>query len=71
MDKIGKILLELKSIDSSPKLYLVNHFDMVRNQIDLDSERYLDTMKKLVKDQIQDGYLILKECLSKTTGNDS
>jgi hypothetical protein len=36
---------------------------MVRNQIDLDSERYLDTMKKLVKDQIQDGYLILKECV--------
>jgi hypothetical protein len=63
MDKIGKILLEIKLIDSSPKLYLVNHFDMVRNQIDLDSERYLDTMKKLVKDQIQDWYLILKECV--------
>ena len=53
MDKIGKILLELKSIDSSPKLYLANHFDMVRNLIDLDSERYLSS-KLLIKGQSQD-----------------
>jgi len=63
MEKIGKILFELKSIDSSPKLYLVNHFDMVRNKIDLDTECYLDTIKLLVKDQSKDWHLTLKECV--------
>jgi len=36
---------------------------MVRNKIDLDSERCLDTMKQLVKDQSQDWHLTLKECV--------
>ena len=59
MDKTERIISELNSIDSSPMLYLANHFDMVRNQIDLDSERYLNS-QLLVKDQSQDWYVKLK-----------
>ena len=39
---LQKSFNEMKSIISSPKCFLVQHFDDVRNQIDLECQKYLD-----------------------------
>ena len=36
---------ELKSITNSPKLYLINYFDDIRKQIDIESQIYMNKKK--------------------------
>lgn len=72
MNKLEAILEELKSTVNSPKVYLVNYFDEIRNQIDIDCETYLsrhgleNQARALVQQQeiIGEVDLFLKQCLS-------
>ena len=42
MDKIEGIMSELKSIVDSPRVYIVNHFDGILNQIDFECQIFLN-----------------------------
>lgn len=41
MNKLEKLLNELRLIVNSPKIYLINHFNEIRSQIDLECQIYL------------------------------
>ena len=40
---------EMKSMIASPKCFLIQHFDGVRNQIDLECQKYLGNIKLKLK----------------------
>lgn len=42
MNKFETVLGELKTIVQNPKIYLVNYFDEIRNQIDVECQTYLN-----------------------------
>jgi hypothetical protein len=55
---------ELKLIISSPKLYLINFFDDLRNQIDTESQIYMDEHKleaKLKEEALQRQVVMINE----------
>jgi hypothetical protein len=65
---------EMKSIIASPKFFLIQHFDDVRNKIDLECQKYLDNNeleleskeKAILRQQemIDEVDLFQKECLA-------
>lgn len=82
MKNLIRYLGELKFVLNSPKLYLVDYFDKIRNQIDLDCEIYLNgkieikNREKATQQQeemIKEVDLFEMECLSdlKTRKRDS
>lgn len=78
MNKLEAIFCELKSAVNSPKVHLVNYFDEIRNQIDIDCETYLsrhglaNQTRALVQQQelISEVDLFLRQCLSNVASLD-
>lgn len=74
MDELRKKLNELMLSESSPRLFIVDYFDAIRNQIDIECENYLskhghtdEKREKSIRQQeemIKEIDLFQKECLS-------
>lgn len=74
MNELETMLSELESAVNSPKLYIVNYFDDVRNQIDIRCQTYLnkddltaEVREKAMEQQgqmISEVDLLQKQCLS-------
>lgn len=74
MEELKPILNDLKSAVSSTKIYLVNHFDQLRSQIDIACQTFLkgddltaenkEKAQKQQQDMINEVDLIQKKCLA-------
>lgn len=71
MSRLEIIMSELKAATSSPRVYLVNYFDDIRSQIDIDCQTYLNNefekMEQAIRHQdqmINQVDLFQKECLA-------
>ena len=60
MNKLENIFVELNSIANNPKVYLVNYFETIRSQIDIECQLYLnsdnvadDLKEKAIEQQTQ------------------
>lgn len=74
MEELKPILNDLKSALNGPKIYLVNHFDQLRSQIDIACQTYLkaddltaenkEKAQKQQQDMINEVDLFQKKCLA-------
>lgn len=74
MNKLRNIFNKLKSSVNSPRIYLVNHFEDLRNEIDIESQTFLnkdglsvEDREKVIQQQeemIKEVDLIQSQCLA-------
>lgn len=74
MEKLNNLLSQLESAVNSPKLYIVNHFDDISSQIDIECQDYLSkggltdkAKEKAIQQQeemISEVDLLQRQCLS-------
>merc|ERR1739848_859457 len=50
-EQVSEDLKELKLAFNTPKIYVTNYFDDLRNEIDIETTRFLQTLNNNLKDE--------------------